>query len=300
MTTVVLALYRFTALTDLPAVRDTLLSLCQEHGIKGSLLLASEGINGTVAGPRQGINALRTWLTTHYHFEPLDFKESLVETPPFYRMKVKLKKEIVTLGRPEANPTVQVGEYVDPQEWNALVSDPDVILLDTRNDYEYLVGTFENAVNPNTTHFRQFPDFVKTQLDPTKHKKVAMFCTGGIRCEKASSYMLAHGFEKVYHLKGGILNYLEKVPAEQSKWKGECFVFDHRVTVQHDLTPGHYSLCHACRHPVSEAEMQSPLYIKDVSCPHCAPSQSDRNKQRAQERAKQVALAQKRGETHIG
>jgi UPF0176 protein len=215
-------------------------------------------------------------------------------------MKVKIKHEIVTLGKPEADPTKVVGTYVKPQEWNALLADPEVLLLDTRNIYEYDVGTFKNAVNPNTVNFREFPEFVAKNLNPAKHKKVAMFCTGGIRCEKASSFMLQQGFEEVYHLEGGILKYLEEVAPENSVWQGECFVFDNRVTVDHHLAKGTYDMCHACRHPVSESDKQSEKYVQNITCPHCFDQQSPENRARAAERAKQMVLAKNRGYAHLG
>lgn len=298
--TVVLALYKFTNLDNFHHLRRPLLELCQAHGVKGTILLAQEGINGTVAGPRAGIDALLAFLKADGRFEGLSAKESYDETPPFYRMKVKLKKEIVTLGQPGVDPNKLVGTYVKPKDWNALLADPEVVLLDTRNTYEYDVGTFKNAINPLTTNFREFPEFISKNLDPKKHKKVAMFCTGGIRCEKASSYMLQQGFEEVYHLEGGILKYLEEVPADHSLWEGECFVFDNRVTVDHQLDKGHYEMCHACRHPVSEEDMQSEHYVKDISCPHCFEAQTEENRARAAERAKQMDLAVKRGYQHLG
>ena len=285
---VVLALYKFVSLSDTPALKAELDAFCQEQGIFGTLLLAKEGINGTVSGSRLGIDNFRAWLEHHPLLKGIDFKESYTATHPFHRMKVKLKQEIVTLGVPTVDPTVCVGEYVDPQDWNAIISAEDVVVLDTRNDYEYALGTFERALNPDTDSFREFPEYVSKNLDPKKHPKVAMFCTGGIRCEKASSYMLAQGFEQVYHLKGGILKYLEVVPEEESLWKGDCFVFDHRVAVNHSLAPAGYEMCHACRHPVSADDKLSPKYIEDISCPHCADTQTERNRIRAASRAEQL------------
>jgi UPF0176 protein len=296
----VLAFYKFTNLDDFHHLRRPLLALCQEQGIKGTVLLAQEGVNGTVAGPQAGIEAFLDFFKQDGRFEGMSAKFSYESTPPFYRMKVKLKKEIVTLGVPEVDPNQVVGTYVKPQDWNALIQDPEVVLVDTRNIYEYEVGTFKNALNPNTVNFREFPEYVSQNLDPKKHKKVAMFCTGGIRCEKASSYMLMQGFEEVYHLEGGILKYLEEMSPEQSLWEGECFVFDNRVTVDHALSKGHYELCHACRHPVSEEDQQSEKYVKDITCPHCYDQQSEINRARAAERAKQMELAGKRGYQHIG
>jgi len=297
---VVAALYHFADLADFREMRGPLQAVCDAQGIKGSLLLAAEGINGTVAGTRAGIDALLAHLKGDARLRDLEHKESTAEAMPFYRMKVKLKKEIVTLGAPEANPNVCVGEYIDPQDWNALISDPDVLLLDTRNDYEYEVGTFKGAVNPDTHSFREFPEFVQKNVDPARHKKVAMFCTGGIRCEKASSYMLQHGFDSVYHLKGGILKYLELVPEEESLWQGECFVFDERVSVGHGLKTGDYSLCRGCRFPLTEAERKAPEYEEGVSCSHCLHRLSEEKKARLRERQKQTELAEARHRQHLG
>ncbi|MEC9481805.1 MAG: rhodanese-related sulfurtransferase, partial [Halomonas sp.] len=227
-TIVVAALYKFVALPDYQALREPLLSTLKAHDIRGTLLLAEEGINGTVSGTRESIDALLAWLREDTRFAELDHKESCCDAHPFYRTKVKLKREIVTLGVSGVDPNQRVGTYVEPQDWNAIISDPEVLVIDTRNDYEVEIGSFEGAVDPRTQSFREFPDYVKQHYDPARHKKVAMFCTGGIRCEKASSYMLHEGFEEVYHLKGGILNYLEKVPESASLWRGECFVFDNR------------------------------------------------------------------------
>ncbi|MFI4956836.1 MAG: rhodanese-related sulfurtransferase [Gammaproteobacteria bacterium] len=287
-TIVVLALYKFVSIADTPSLKAQLDALCQEQGIRGTLLLAKEGINGTVSGSRQAIDNLRDWFEHHPFLQGIDFKESFTDSHPFNRMKVKLKQEIVTLGVPTVDPTVCVGEYIEPEDWNAIISAEDVIVLDTRNDYEYILGTFEGALNPDTDSFREFPEYVTKNLDPKKHPKVAMFCTGGIRCEKASSYMLAQGYEKVFHLKGGILKYLEVVPQEESLWKGDCFVFDHRVAVNHSLAPAGYEMCHACRHPVSAHDKLSPKYVEDISCPHCADTQTERNRMRAASRAESL------------
>ena len=254
---IVAALYKFADLPDYKTMQPGLLELCIKHGLKGTLLLAEEGINGTVAGSRAGIDALMAYLHADPRFAGIEHKESTADTMPFYRMKVRLKKEIVTLGVQGINPNKKVGTYVAPEDWNALIADPDVIVVDTRNDYEYGIGTFKGAVDPQTKTFREFPQYVKNNLDPARHKKVAMFCTGGIRCEKASSFMLEQGFEEVYHLQGGILKYLEKVLATESLWQGECFVFDQRVAVGHGLELGNHELCHACRHPVSPDDKKS-------------------------------------------
>jgi UPF0176 protein len=297
---VVLAFYKFTNLDQFHHLKRPLLALCQEQGIKGTVLLAQEGVNGTVAGTQAAIQAFLAFFEQDGRFEDMSAKQSYEATPPFYRMKVKLKQEIVTLGIPEVDPNQVVGTYVKPKDWNKLLDDPEIVLIDTRNIYEYDVGTFKNAVNPNTVNFREFPEFVAKNLDPSQHKKVAMFCTGGIRCEKASSFMKQQGFEEVYHLEGGILKYLEEVKPENSLWQGECFVFDNRVTVDHALAKGTYDLCHACRHPVSHEDKQSEKYIKDISCPHCFDHQTEENRARAIERAKQMDLAKTRGYQHIG
>ncbi len=297
---IVAALYKFAKLPDYQAMQPALLAFCLQHELKGTLLLAEEGINGTVAGSREAIDALMQYLRQDARLADIEHKESHAEKTPFYRMKVRLKKEIVTLGVPGISPTNKVGTYVAPEHWNALISDPDVILIDTRNDYEYDIGTFQGAIDPRTTTFREFPDYVSKHLDPAKHKKVAMFCTGGIRCEKASSYMMEQGFEEVYHLQGGILKYLENVPAEESLWQGECFVFDQRVAVRHGLELGDYDQCHACRHPLSPAEMQSPHYLAGISCPYCHDKLSEEKRASVAERQKQMALARERGEAHLG
>lgn len=297
---VVAALYQFAALPDYRSWQPRLLDFCLAQGLKGTLLLADEGINGTVAGSRAGISALMAYLKADARFSDIEHKESYAEEMPFYRMKVRLKKEIVTLGVPGISPSRKVGTYVAPEDWNALIADPEVLLIDTRNAYEYDIGSFKGALDPHTTTFREFPEYVKNNLDPAKHKKVAMFCTGGIRCEKASSFMLEQGFEQVYHLQGGILKYLEKVPASESLWQGECFVFDQRVAVGHGLAVGEYEQCHACRHPISPAEKASEQYLAGISCPYCYDKLSEEKRASAAERQKQVELALQRGGAHIG
>ncbi|HSX19701.1 MAG TPA: rhodanese-related sulfurtransferase, partial [Gammaproteobacteria bacterium] len=248
---VVAALYKFAPLNDFKELKSPLLHFCLKHSIKGTLLLAAEGINGTVAGSRNAIDSLLTYLKNDPRLANLDHKESYCETQPFYRTRVKLKKEIVTLGVPGVDPNKQAGQYVEPKQWNEIISDPDVILVDTRNDYEVGIGTFKNAINPHTNTFREFPQFVQNNLQNAKDKKIAMFCTGGIRCEKSTSYLLQQGFKNVFHLKGGILKYLEEVSPEESLWEGECFVFDNRVAVNNELAPGEYDQCHGCRNPLS-------------------------------------------------
>jgi UPF0176 protein len=297
---VVAAVYKFVKLADSASLREPLLAQCDALGITGTLLLAEEGINGTIAGTRSGIDNILAYLRSDPRLGDLEHKESFAEHPPFYRMKVKLKKEIVTMGVPDIDPTERVGRYVKPEDWNALIRDPDVLLVDTRNDYEVDVGTFKGAVDPRITTFREFPDYVKRNFDPEKQPRVAMFCTGGIRCEKASAYMLQQGFPEVYHLQGGILKYLENIPAERSLWQGECFVFDQRVAVGHGLAPGHYELCYGCSRPITAEEKSSPKYQAGVSCPNCYGSLTPEKRAAALERQKQVELAKQRGETHIG
>ena len=294
------ALYKFVSLPDYKHLQAPILAECERNNIKGTLLLAEEGINGTIAGLPADIHNVLDFLRKDPRFSDLEHKESYADEHPFYRMKVRLKKEIVTLGVQGVSPTKQVGTYVKPEDWNALISDPDVILIDTRNDYEVDIGTFKGALDPKTTTFREFPEYVANNLDKTKHKKVAMFCTGGIRCEKASSYMMDQGFEEVFHLQGGILKYLETVPEEQSLWQGECFVFDQRVAVKHNLEVGEYDQCYACRHPLSPAEMQSTQYVAGISCPYCYDKVSEEKRASLIERQKQVTLAKKRGKAHIG
>ncbi|RTE66676.1 rhodanese-related sulfurtransferase [Amphritea opalescens] len=298
--TIVCAMYKFVVLEDFEALREPLHNVMLNNDVRGTLLLAREGINGTVAGSRAGIDALLSWLQNDPRLADIGYKESIDDSNPFHRTKVKLKKEIVTMGVEGIDPKRIVGTYVKPEEWNALISDPEVTLVDTRNDYEVQVGTFKGAINPNTNTFREFPDYVKEQLDPQKNKKVAMFCTGGIRCEKSTAYLKEQGFDEVYHLEGGILKYLEEVPQEQSMWEGECFVFDNRVTVNHQLEKGSYDQCHACRLPLTEEQMQSEQYQPGISCPNCYDSLSDEQRQRFIERQKQMQLAEQRGEAHIG
>lgn len=297
---VVCALYKFVTLENFEEIRQPLLDVMLDNDVKGTLLLAQEGINGTIAGTRQGIDNVLAWIKSDERLAELDYKESFEEFMPFYRTKVKLKKEIVTMGVEGIDPKEVVGTYVKPKDWNDLISDPEVLLIDTRNDYEVGIGTFKGAVNPKTETFREFPEYVKENLDPNKHKKVAMFCTGGIRCEKSTAYLKEQGFENVFHLEGGILKYLEEVDKEETLWEGECFVFDNRVAVDHDLKKGQYDQCHACRMPITEEEMQHEKYEKGVSCPHCYDKQTPEQRRRYIERERQVQLAKARGEKHIG
>lgn len=286
MPIVVATFYKFVRLPDCAKTRQPLLAYCLQQGIKGTILLAQEGINGTIAGDRSSIDAVLADLRTDPRLADLAHKESAADAPPFDRMKVKLKKEIVTIGLPNIDPNDQVGTYVQPQDWNALISDPEVMVIDTRNDYEVAIGSFKGAQNPATESFREFPEYVQQQIDPTQHKKVALFCTGGIRCEKASSFLKAQGFQEVYHLQGGILKYLETVPAEKSLWQGECFVFDQRIAVQHGLAEGSYEMCRACGHPISAIDRASSNYEEGICCPHCI------NQLTAEKRDRQIARSQ--------
>ena len=297
---VVAALYKFAPIADANALKAQLDDACQQNGICGSLLIAHEGINGTIAGSRAGIDTVISFIRSQPGLAGLEYKESFADEQPFYRMKVRLKKEIVTIGLTDVDPSKTGGTYLSPAEWNVMISDPETVVIDTRNDYEVQIGTFKNAVNPATDTFREFPEYVKQNLDPKKHKKVAMFCTGGIRCEKASAYMKQNGFEDVYHLKGGILQYLEDIPADQSLWQGDCFVFDQRVSVGHGLKIGDYVLCPSCRHPVGLEARQSAHYIDGIACPNCFDGISEERKARSAERQKQIKLAEARGEKHLG
>lgn len=297
----VAALYRFCRLHDHAALREPLFSFCAERGIRGTLLLAPEGINGTVAGSDAAIDQLLSWLSEEVGTGDAEVKFSRAEEMPFHRLKVRLKREIVTMGVEDVDPLEDVGAYVDPQAWNRLIEDPETVVIDTRNGYETAIGTFAGAVDPGTGSFREFPAWVERNRASLEGRKIAMFCTGGIRCEKATSYMKSLGFEDVYHLKGGILRYLEEVPASQSLWQGECFVFDERVSVVHGLQVGEAELCRACRHPLTAAERASPLFEEGVSCPRCHESRTDEDRARYAERHRQVALAEQRGQpAHIG
>lgn len=298
----VMAIYKFAELPDAEAIQPVLAQLCCSREIKGTLILAPEGINGTVAGTAEAIHALADFLFSGPVFGDrlagAEVKYSTAVDMPFLRMKVRLKPEIVTLRAPEANPARLVGTYVEPRDWNSLIERNDVVLVDTRNDYEVGLGTFQRALDPATSNFTEFKDYVAQNLDPRRDKKVAMFCTGGIRCEKASAYMLSQGFEEVFHLKGGILKYLEVVPEEQSRFAGECFVFDERVSVGHGLVEGDATLCRACRHPLTADDRGSPDYAEGVSCPHCV---GDAGKHAAAaERQKQMDLGKQRGIAHMG
>ena len=300
----VAALYRFTPLPDCASLRAPLLALCQRHGVFGTLLLAPEGINGTIAGTPHALEQVLAHIRALPDCATLDVKFSHAEAMPFHRMKVRLKREIVTMGQENIDPRQSVGTYVEPQDWNALISDPDTIVIDTRNDYEVAIGSFANAINPETTSFRQFPDWFRAHreklLGTGKKTKVAMFCTGGIRCEKSTAFLKQEGIEDVYHLKGGILKYLETVAEEDSLWRGACFVFDERVSVQHGLSLGDHSLCRACRRPLDAEDRASSHYEEGVSCAHCYAQKSDAQRAAFRERHRQEMRAAAQGRIHIG
>jgi UPF0176 protein len=302
------ALYRFVELPDAAALQGPLQAVCDAHGVKGTLLLAQEGINGTIAGREAGVRAVLAHLRADPRLAALEHKEAWSDKPPFLRMKVRLKKEIVTLGVAGINPARMAGHYVKPQDWNALISDPAVVLVDTRNDYEVAIGSFKGAHDPRVKTFADLPHWLAQQeLDggalhaaDGRKPKVAMFCTGGIRCEKSTALMRMRGYDEVYHLEGGILKYLETVSPEQSLWLGECFVFDERVSVGHGLQPGPYELCRSCRNPVGEAERASAQYVKGVSCPQCFDRKTEAQKRGFAERERQVELARQHGRLHVG
>ena len=298
------AFYQFVALPDYAALQQPLLACCEAHGVKGMVLLATEGINGTIAGPPAGVHAVLAWLRSDPRLAQLQHKEATASHDPFYRMKVRLKREIVSLGVPGVDPTQLAGQYVKPADWNALISDPDVVLVDTRNDYEVAIGSFQGAINPHTRSFAELPQWVeqaRADGQPLQKKpKVAMFCTGGIRCEKSTAYLRSQGFDEVYHLEGGILKYLETVPEADSLWNGQCFVFDERVSVGHGLVPGGLELCRSCRRPLTEADLASPHFVRGVSCAHCHDQTSEAQKAGYLEREKQMALAEQRQQPHVG
>lgn len=296
----VISFYKFMVFNDYMAFEPVIREFCIKHNIKGTILLAEEGINGTLASKEGAISALLAFLMADARFADIDYKKSYADELPFHRMKVKIKKEIVTLGQKDVMPSKATGVRVAAKDWNTLIADPNVILVDTRNEYEYQIGTFNKAISPNTTNFNEFPAFVKKELNSKKNKKVALFCTGGIRCEKASAYMIKEGFKKVYQLDGGILRYLEKIGTDESLWKGECFVFDSRVSVDQKLAEGKYEQCFACRRPLSKQDMQTNEYKKGISCPHCIDEKNDKQREGFRERQRQVELAEKRNETHIG
>lgn len=300
MTYTVIAFYKFVHLNNIEEMRNPLRLFCLQNNIRGTILLGKEGINSTIAGTKEACEAVLSYLRSDPRLADLEHKESYALKMPFHHMKVKLKREIVTMGVDTVDPNACVGEYVEPKAWNELISDPDVLVVDTRNDYEFNVGHFKRAIDPKTKSFTQFPDYVKEHLKGCEHKKIAMYCTGGIRCEKATSYMLEQGYEHIYHLKGGILKYLEEVSLEESLWQGECFVFDQRVSVKQGLELGSYTLCYGCQNPVSYEDRQSTLYEKGVCCPQCHEQLSQEKRQRLKQRQHQVELCASRGERHIG
>jgi UPF0176 protein len=296
----VAALYHFSRFPDPAALKPGLLETCVANGVKGSLLLAPEGINGTIAGPRAGIDAVLAAVRALPGCEGLEWKESFAESMPFGRMKVKLKREIVTMGQPDVDPLARVGNYVAARDWNALILDPDTVVIDTRNDYEVAIGTFRGAVDPGTKAFGEFPDWWQDNRDRFQGKRIAMFCTGGIRCEKSTNYLLGQGVNQVFHLKGGILKYLEEVPEAESLWQGQCFVFDDRVSVGHGLQPGGLKVCGACRRPVTAEDQAAPEYEDGVCCPACMNEYSQSDRARFRERHRQMLLASVRGAQHLG
>ncbi|WP_337660639.1 oxygen-dependent tRNA uridine(34) hydroxylase TrhO [Anderseniella sp. Alg231-50] len=298
--TVVAALYRFAVFDRPEDLQGPLSSIAGHHGVKGTLLLAREGINGTIAGSREGIDAVLAHIRTLPGCADIEHKESWAPDMPFNRLKVRLKREIVTMGIEDIDPNQIVGTYVEPQDWNDLISDPDTVVIDTRNDYEVSIGTFDGAIDPNTRSFREFPDWLNARHNELASKKVAMFCTGGIRCEKATAFAKQAGIDEVYHLKGGILKYLELVPPEESKWRGDCFVFDERVSVGLGLEPGEHQLCRACRMPLTAEDLQSELYEEGVSCVHCHDTRTNEDRARFRQRQHQIMLAKARGEKHLG
>lgn len=298
--TVVAALYKFAPLSDPAALQAGLKRVCLDAGVRGTLILAAEGINGTIAGSREAIDLVLGHLRQVPGLADLEHKESLSAEPPFYRMKVRVKPEIVTMGVDGIDPNRHAGTYVPPGDWNALIADPEVVLIDTRNAYEVEVGSFPGAINPETGSFREFPAWFRAQAQLHDKRKFAMFCTGGIRCEKATAFLKQQGFDEVYHLQGGILKYLETVPAQESQWEGECFVFDQRTTLAHGNAPGSHQLCHACRHPLSPEDMASQDYVAGVSCPRCRHTLTEAQKAGFAERQKQIEHAARRGQRHLG
>ncbi len=295
----IISFYKFVRLDDVDKIKDQLFLLCKKHSVLGTIILAKEGVNGMLAGNLNSIKVIMVFFEG-LHFTSKDFKFSESDVKPFKRFRIKIKKELISLGYPElSNPSEVVGEYVEPEDWNNLLNDKDVLLIDTRNKYETSIGTFNNAVLPDIKNFKEFPDFIEAS-EISKNAKIAMFCTGGIRCEKASSYLLKKGFKNVSHLKGGIIKYLEKVPQEKSKWEGECFVFDNRVSIEQDLKKGNYLNCNGCGNPLRKEEIDSPKYKKGVSCPKCFDSLTKEKISRSSERQKQVELSAERGEVHIG
>ncbi|MEG4231188.1 rhodanese-related sulfurtransferase [Microcoleus sp. Pol11C3] len=294
------ALYKFVELPDFAELKAPLIDCCNNNNVKGTILLAQEGINGTIAGSSEGVHAVLEFLRSDPRFADLVHKESFSEKAPFYRLKIRLKREIVTMGVPDINPRLMAGKYVKADEWNKLLDDPDVVVVDVRNDFEVSMGTFAGAINPKTKSFSDLPEWALQETALRNKPKVAMFCTGGIRCEKSTAFLRTQGFDEVYHLEGGILKYLETVPEAESRWEGECFVFDERVSVGQGLKPGNYELCRGCRHPISQEDKASELFVLGVSCPHCHDSKTETKKQALSERQRQIELAKRRNQVHIG
>jgi len=300
----VAALYRFAPVADTAAVRDALQTVCDAGEVRGTLLVAPEGLNGTIAGSEAAVEAVLSTIHAMPGFETLELKYAWTDVLPFHRMKVRVKSEIVTMGQPDLDPARQAGVYVSPTDWNALIADPETLVIDTRNDYEGEIGAFEGAIQPNTRSFRDFPDWFRTEgralLEHTGAKRVAMYCTGGIRCEKSTAFLKAEGIENVHHLEGGILRYLETVDEDASLWRGECFVFDERVSVGHGLSQGRHTLCRGCRLPVDEVGRASPHYVEGVCCERCHDTRDDAQRERYAERHRQMEIARKRGDVHLG
>jgi UPF0176 protein len=292
--------YKFVALDDSVTLRPLLFDVCERNDVKGTILLAGEGINGTIAGGTDGVEAVLAWLRGDARLADLEHKASAAANMPFHRLKVRLKKQIVTLGAAGVDAARMAGTYVDPQDWNRLIDDPDVVVIDTRNDYEVAIGSFEGAIDPRTRVFSDLPSWLDAHPELTEKRKIAMFCTGGIRCEKSTAYLRSHGFDEVYHLRGGILKYLETVPESQSRWRGECFVFDERVAVGHGLSAGTHTLCRSCRRPLNEGDRRSPQYVEGISCAHCHAQRGEDKKRNLAERQRQVELAARRGVLHVG
>ena len=300
----VAAFYRFAPVTDPAGVRDALQVVCDAGEVRGTLLVAPEGLNGTIAGSEPAVEAVLSAIHAMPGFETLELKYAWTDALPFHRMKVRVKREIVTMGQPDLDPAQQAGVYVAPTNWNALIADPETLVIDTRNDYEGEIGAFEGAIQPNTRSFRDFPDWFRTEgralLEQTGAKRVAMYCTGGIRCEKSTAFLKAEGVKNVHHLEGGILRYLETVDEDESLWRGECFVFDERVSVGHGLTQGSHTLCRGCRLPVDDAGRASPHYVEGVCCERCHDTRDDAQRERYAERHRQMEIARKRGDVHLG
>ncbi|URQ69097.1 rhodanese-related sulfurtransferase [SAR86 cluster bacterium] len=299
----VAALYKFHSIENPLSVRHMLKSNLDNNLVTGTILIGKEGLNGTISASIKDMKKAISIIKSIKGFDDINIKYSKSKIKPFTRLKVKTKEEIVTIGDKKLDPSINSGIYVEPKDWNSFIAKDDVLLIDTRNNYEYSIGTFKNSINPRTNNFREFPNWVKNQKFSNKDKKtkkVAMFCTGGIRCEKATSYMKKEGFKNVFHLKGGVLKYFEDITTDQSKWIGECFVFDDRVSLDHNLDEGSYDMCHGCRMPITKQDKESKYFIKGVSCPACFASKTDEQKSRYMSRQKQIDLAKSRNESHIG